>query len=65
MGYNLGCRGVSLHEDAYFLSRNGELRKATIQADQKLWKDPHDGFAQTLEPRKMNGDFSVEVALVL
>ena len=29
--------------------RNYKFREATIQTDQKLWKDPHDGLVQILE----------------
>ena len=41
------------------------MRQATIKADQKVWIHPHDGLVQTFESRKMNGDFTMEIALVL
>jgi hypothetical protein len=44
---------------------NCKFRKATIQTDQKLWKNPDDGLVQTLESGEMNGDFSDEIALML
>lgn len=54
----------TLHEHAQFPFRNGELREATLQTDRKLWKHPYNGLVQTLESGEMNGDFSVELALV-
>lgn len=54
----------TLH-DAQFPFRNGEAREAAIQADKKLWKDPDDGLVQTGDSGEMDGNFSVEIALVL
>ena len=43
---------------------NYNFREATVQTDHKLWKHPHEGLVQTLTSWEMNGDFSVEIALV-
>ena len=49
---------------AQFLFGDGELRHAAIQADHEFRKDPHDGFVQALESRKMDGNFAAEPLLV-
>jgi hypothetical protein len=43
---------------------NGELREAAMQADHELRKNKHDGFVQTFESRKMDGNFAIECALL-
>jgi len=34
-----------------------------MQTDRKLWKNPHDGFVETFESGKMDGNFAVEQRL--
>jgi len=36
-----------------------------MQTDRKLWKNPYDGFAETFDPRKMGGNFTVEHTLLI
>src|SRR5690348_16582616 len=43
---------------------NSELRDATVQADHKLWKHPNERLGQAVETGEMNGELSVELALV-
>ena len=55
----------TLHEHAQLSFGKAELRDATIQADQEFGKHPDDGFIQAFESGEMDGNFSVEFALVL
>jgi len=61
----LSCCGPALFKAPQLAFGNGELRDAALEADLELWKHPHDGLVQTLESGEMNGDFSVEIALML
>lgn len=40
-------------------------RRNHNKSDHNLWKHPQDGLVQTLESGEMNGDFPVEITLVL
>ena len=53
-----------VHEHAQFLLGNRKFRDTAIQTDQKLRKDPHYGFVQTLEASKVNGDLPIKIALI-
>ena len=60
----LRCRRTAFHQPSQLGFGNYEFREATIQTEQKLWKDPHDWLLQTIESREMNGDFPVESTLI-
>ena len=40
-----------------------KFSEATIQTDQKLWKNRNYGFVQTVESGKVDGDFRCEITL--
>ena len=61
----LACRsGVAFCKYAQFTFRHSEFRGATIQADNKLWKYPHDGLVDALQSRNMNANLCSKLALV-
>jgi hypothetical protein len=45
--------------------RDGELREATIQTNDDLRKNPHDGFVKAFESAEVDRKFTVEHALVI
>ena len=49
---------------AQFSFRNKEFRRATIQANNKLWKYPHDGLVNVFQSEKMDAYLPGELALV-
>jgi hypothetical protein len=53
------------HKLQQFGFRNRKFREATIQTDYKLRENPHRGLVQTLDAGKMDGDFTVEITLVI
>jgi hypothetical protein len=53
-----------VHEHIQFLLGNRKFREATIQTDQKLWKNPNYGFVQPFESREVNRNLTVERAPV-
>jgi len=62
---NLRCSRIAyrFHQASQLSFRNCKFREATIQTNQKHWKDEHDLLPQTLESREMDGDFAIEVPL--
>ena len=44
----LGGGRIVLRHLVQFVSGNFKFGEATVQADQKLWKDPHYRFIQTI-----------------
>ena len=56
--------GIFFHKALQFRLWNGEFRGTTIQADHQLWEYPYDWLGQALNTGKMNGEFSVQTALV-
>jgi len=55
---------VALFELAQFSSRNSKFRHATIHADNKLRKNPHDWLVNILQPEKMDAHLRAEFLLV-
>jgi hypothetical protein len=61
----LACRGGGAFcKMAQFSFRNKEFRRATIQANNKLWKYPHDGLVNVFQSEKMDAYLPGELALV-
>ena len=60
----LCCSRIAFHELSEFGFGNCKFREATIQTDQKLWKNPNYGFVQSFESREVNRNLTIERALV-
>jgi len=56
--------GVAFRKLAQFSFRHSKFRGATIQTDNKLWKDPHDGLINVVQTANMDAHLSGELALV-
>jgi hypothetical protein len=54
-----------MHKHVQFSFRNDKFRGATHHTNCKLWEHPHNGFVQTAQSRKMDGNFAVEGALAI
>ena len=55
---------VAFRKDAQFSLRHSEFRGATIQADNNLWKYPHDGLVNIFQAGEVDGHLSRERTLV-
>jgi hypothetical protein len=54
--------GVAFHELSQFSFWNRKLGDATIQTNHEFRKYPDDGYIRILQPRKMDGKFSIELS---
>jgi hypothetical protein len=56
--------GVAFLKLAQFGFGNDKLSNATVEANHKLGKNPHDGFVDIFQSRKVDGNFSPELLQV-
>ena len=54
----------SVRDRSQFSFRNGEVREAAMQADQKLWEYPDAGFVQIHETGEIDEHLSGEFCLI-
>ena len=59
-----GPGGGAFCKQAQFIRRDNEFRRATIQANNKFWENPHHGLVNIFQSGRMDAYLAADLALV-